>query len=99
MPLCSPSKRKQRFAQVHALQQALLADPKTRAAAKAMAHLCPKKTFSWSYFMPSDTSEATINTRAQAIPAYLTAVLNHSKMGEHAAVHAFLGMGEGVPAF
>lgn len=72
----------QRFAEVHALQQALLRTPATKEAAMAIDALCPPKTSSSSFWSSlfgqpgSDTCEATTRRRAEAIPAYLEAVLN-----------------------
>lgn len=70
----------QRFAEVHALHQALLRAPTTKAAAKALAPLAPRKTFTWSALATSDVRKATVRRRVEAIPAYLNAVLEEPKV-------------------
>lgn len=93
-------KNPQRFAQVYALHQTLLRDAATSTAAKALSSLAPRKTLTWSAFLTSDMSLATVGRRMVEIPRYLEAVLNNPKLAAHPAVKAFLGLKqEGTPAY
>ncbi len=86
---------KQRFSNVQALHEVLLKSPATRSAAKALERLAlaPKKTFTWSAFMTSDVSKATVESRMVEIPRYLNAVLGNETLAAHPAVRSFLGLG------
>jgi len=55
-------------------------DPRTKAAAIAIKALRPQKAWTWSYFTPSNATDATIKRRTETIPRYLTAVLNDAEV-------------------